>query len=81
LKTVSRASGKTKPTATVPQAPVLVLAGQLDPSPRPDKAAQVAALFPRGEFILQPGAAHYPWLDDPTFFARTVSAFLNPSHA
>jgi pimeloyl-ACP methyl ester carboxylesterase len=62
-------------------APVLVLAGELDPSPRPDKAAEVAALFPCGEFVLQPGAAHYPWLDDPTFFVRTVGPFLNRSHA
>lgn len=57
-------------------APVLVLAGELDPSPRPDKAAEVAALFPRGELVVQPGAAHIPWLDDPEFFVRTVSGFL-----
>jgi len=58
-------------------APVLVLAGELDPSPRPDKAAEVAALFPRGELVVQPGTAHFPWLDDPEFFARTVGEFLS----
>ncbi|WP_328958688.1 alpha/beta hydrolase [Kitasatospora purpeofusca] len=62
-------------------APVLVLAGELDPSPRPDKAAEVAALFPRGEFVVQPGAAHVPWLDGPEFFVRTVGEFLSRSAA
>lgn len=62
-------------------APVLVLAGELAPSPRPDKAAEVAALFPRGEFVVQPGAAHIPWLDDPEFFVRTVGEFLSRSDA
>lgn len=51
---------------------VLVLAGELDLSPRPDKAAEVAALLPRGELVVQTGAAHYPWLDDSEFFVRTV---------
>ena len=58
-------------------APVLILAGELDPSPRPDKAAEVAALFPRGELVVQPGAAHLPWLDDPELFGRTVGGFLS----
>ncbi|MFI9330416.1 alpha/beta fold hydrolase [Kitasatospora sp. NPDC052868] len=62
-------------------APVLVLAGELDPSPRPDKAAEVAALFPRGEFVVQPGGVHFPWLDDPGFFVRTVGEFLGRSDA
>ncbi|MET9183104.1 alpha/beta hydrolase [Kitasatospora aureofaciens] len=62
---------------TTLDAPVLVLAGELDPSPRPDKAAKVAAFFPRGEFVVQPGAAHIPWLDDPEFFVQTVGEFLS----
>jgi hypothetical protein len=40
-------------------APALVLAGELDPSPGPDKAAEVAevaALFPRGELRTPRGA-------------------------
>ncbi|WP_042446384.1 alpha/beta fold hydrolase [Streptacidiphilus jiangxiensis] len=57
-------------------APVLVLSGDLDGSPRPASAAEVAALFPRGEHVVQPGAAHYPWVDGPEFFARTVAEFL-----
>lgn len=62
-------------------APVLVLAGELDPSPRPNKAAEIAALFPRGEFVVQPAAAHVPWLDDPKFFVRTIGEFLSRSDA
>ena len=58
-------------------APVLVVAGELDPSPRPDKAAEVAAIFPRGELVVQTGAGHYPWLDDPKLFVRTVCEFLS----
>ncbi|WP_392675978.1 alpha/beta fold hydrolase [Streptomyces sp. LN785] len=60
------------------QVPVLVLAGEYDAGPTPDRAAELAALFPRGEFTVQRGAGHYPWVDDPGAFARTVSAFLDP---
>ncbi len=57
-------------------APVLVISGELDGSPRPDSAAEVAALFPHGEHVVQAGAAHSPWLDDPEAFSRTVAEFL-----
>ncbi|MFF7727041.1 alpha/beta fold hydrolase [Streptomyces sp. NPDC008001] len=58
-------------------APVLVFAGELDGGPRPRVAADVAELFPHAELAVQPGAGHYPWLDDPAYFARTVAAFLD----
>ncbi|MGP3634220.1 alpha/beta fold hydrolase [Streptomyces sp. 24-1644] len=75
--------GSFGPAATVDalrrlQAPVLVLAGEYDGSPTPDRAAELAALFPHGEFVVQRGAGHFPWLDDPGAFARTVRAFLDP---
>ncbi|NUO43254.1 MAG: alpha/beta hydrolase [Streptomyces sp.] len=57
-------------------APVLVLAGELDGAPRPELARRTADLFPHAEFAVQPGAAHYPWLDDPEWFVRRVAAFL-----
>ncbi|MET9148551.1 alpha/beta hydrolase [Streptomyces sp. NPDC004042] len=57
-------------------APVLVLAGELDGGPRPDLARRAAAAFAHAEFALQPGAGHYPWLDDPRWFVRRVAAFL-----
>lgn len=58
--------------------PVLVLAGEYDGGPSPDRATELAALFPRGEFVVQRGAGHYPWVDDPGAFVRTVTAFLDP---
>ncbi|WP_329108965.1 alpha/beta hydrolase [Micromonospora sp. NBC_01699] len=57
-------------------APVLVLAGELDTGPRPATAREGAALFPKGESAVQPGAAHYPWLDDADAFTRLVAGFL-----
>ncbi|WP_086822039.1 alpha/beta fold hydrolase [Streptomyces sp. NRRL B-24572] len=59
-------------------APVLILAGEYDAGPTPAKAAEAAALFPHAELVVQPGAAHTPWVDDPEAFARTVAAFLDP---
>ncbi|WP_441249390.1 alpha/beta fold hydrolase [Kitasatospora sp. McL0602] len=55
---------------------VLVLAGELDGAPRPSVAAETAALLPSAELFVQPGAGHYPWLDDPELFSSTVAAFL-----
>lgn len=58
--------------------PVLVLAGEYDGHPSPDRATELAALFPGAEFVVQRGAGHFPWLDDPGAFARAVEAFLDP---
>ncbi|PZT70664.1 alpha/beta hydrolase [Streptomyces sp. SW4] len=59
--------------------PVLVLAGELDGGPRPDLARRSAEVFPDAEFAVQPGAGHYPWLDDPRWFAQRLIAFFGPS--
>jgi pimeloyl-ACP methyl ester carboxylesterase len=58
-------------------APVLVYAGELDGGPRPELARRAADVFPHAEFVVQPGAGHYPWLDDPAGFATCVAAFFN----
>ncbi|MEV5439326.1 alpha/beta hydrolase [Streptomyces sp. NPDC052682] len=58
-------------------APVLALAGELDGGPRPDLVRRAADAFPTAEFAVQPGAGHYPWLDDPEWFVRRVAAFLD----
>ncbi len=76
--------GAYDPATTVPAlrelaAPVLVLAGEYDGHPSPDRATELAALFPHGEFTVQRGAGHFPWLDDPGAFTRTVAAFLDPA--
>jgi pimeloyl-ACP methyl ester carboxylesterase len=56
--------------------PVLVYAGGVDFGPAPQQAAEAASLFPRGKLIVQPGAGHMPWLDDPAFFAGAITGFL-----
>ncbi|MFJ5774070.1 alpha/beta fold hydrolase [Streptomyces sp. NPDC093094] len=58
-------------------APVLVYAGELDGGPRPELARRAAGVFPHAEVVVQPGAGHYPWLDDPGRFAGRVAAFLS----
>ncbi|MBK3644566.1 alpha/beta fold hydrolase [Streptomyces sp. MBT33] len=58
-------------------APVLVLAGGLDGGPCPELARAAADVFPNAEFDVQPGAGHYPWMDDGDWFARRVTAFLD----
>ncbi|MET9800168.1 alpha/beta hydrolase [Streptomyces sp. NPDC006368] len=63
------------------EAPVLVLAGELDSNPRPRTATDTATLFPHAEVTVQPGAGHFPWLDDPVRFAQTVAAFLSQGRA
>ncbi|MFJ7961873.1 alpha/beta fold hydrolase [Streptomyces sp. NPDC096324] len=56
--------------------PVLVLAGEADLNSPAPAMAEVAALFPRAELVVQPGAGHFPWLDDPERFTATAEAFL-----
>ncbi|WP_374772469.1 alpha/beta hydrolase [Streptomyces sp. NBC_01310] len=56
---------------------VLVLAAELDGNPRPVLAAELAGLFRRGAVDVQPGAGHFPWLDDPGWFSGRVERFLS----
>ncbi len=60
-------------------ADVLVLSGELDGCPRPQVARELEEVLPRAQFDVQPGAGHFPWLDDPGAFRRTVAAFFDPS--
>lgn len=57
-------------------APVLVYAGAVDVMPTINRAAELALLFPHRTVIVQPDAGHHPWLDDATFFAKSVAKFL-----
>ncbi|MEV4759431.1 alpha/beta hydrolase [Micromonospora sp. NPDC049559] len=59
------------------RAPVLILAGELDSVPTPEAADRLATLYPHAEVAVRPGAAHYPWVDDPRGFAERVLAFLD----
>jgi pimeloyl-ACP methyl ester carboxylesterase len=42
----------------------------------PRLAAEPAGLFEHPELAVQPGAGHFPRLDDPVRFTRTLAAFL-----
>lgn len=56
--------------------PVLLLAGEVDPGAPPRVIAEYAGLFPNAECVVQPGAGHLPWLDDPDQFVAAVAPFL-----
>ena len=57
-------------------APVLLLAGEFDVNSPATSVSDLAGLFPHASVIVQPGASHYPWLDDPRRFVSTTSVFL-----
>ena len=58
------------------RSPTLILAGELDLNTPPSRAAELAEIFPNVELVVQPGSAHFPWLDDADRFVATTSAFL-----
>ena len=58
-------------------APVRILIGELDMAPGPELAANLAALFPDASVVVQPGAGHFPWVDDPPTFAQLAAAALH----
>ncbi|MGW6141159.1 alpha/beta fold hydrolase [Streptomyces sp. NPDC055144] len=55
---------------------VLVLSGERDGGPLPRVAAVIAELLPHAEPVVQEGAGHFPWVDDPDRFTETVASFL-----
>jgi pimeloyl-ACP methyl ester carboxylesterase len=57
--------------------PVLVVAGGFDLARPAGVVAEFAALFPAAQFVVQPGAGHYPWLDDADRFVSALTAFLD----
>lgn len=57
-------------------APTLLLAGEYDLNTPPARATELARLFPDAELVVQPGAAHFPWLDDADAFVATTAGFL-----
>lgn len=54
------------------QAQVLLVAGGYDVHLPPKRAAEYAGLFARAELAVLPGGGHFPWLDDPQWFVRTL---------
>ena len=56
--------------------PVLLLAGEVDLNSPPSVVAEFAELFPNVEFVVQPHAGHFPWVDDADRFVTTTATFL-----
>lgn len=57
-------------------APVLLYAGDLDALVTPAAVREAAAAFNDATVIVQPGAGHFPWLDDPAAFSAAITQFL-----
>ena len=55
--------------------PELLLAGAYDVGLPPRNAAEYACVFEHAVLAVQPGAGHFPWLEDPAWFTRTLAAF------
>ncbi|MEV8533744.1 alpha/beta hydrolase [Streptomyces sp. NPDC051211] len=58
-------------------APVLLLAGEADLGAPPKAVAEFTGLFPNARLEIQPGAGHFPWLDDADRFVSATAAFLS----
>ncbi len=56
-------------------APVLLLAGEFDLNSPVAAVTAYAELFPNATLVVQPGAGHFPWVDDPDRFRASVAAF------
>ena len=52
--------------------PVLLLAGEFDVNSPPAAVAELAALVSAATLVVQPGAGHNPWRDDPARFLATL---------
>ena len=57
--------------------PVLLYAGERDPMVTPETVREAAPLFNDAAVVVQPGASHFPWIDDPVAFAAAISSFLS----
>lgn len=68
--------GVTRAALAACEMPVLLLTGEFDMNSPPRPTAEFAELFPGAALVIQPGAGHYPWLDDADRFVATTAAFL-----
>lgn len=67
----------TRAALTKLTAPVLLYAGAADPMVTPAVVREAAPLFNDATVVVQPGAAHFPWIDGPPAFAAAVGSFLS----
>jgi len=72
LDPASTLAGLTKLTA-----PVMLYAGDLDPMVTPALVRQAAPSFNDATVVVQRGASHFPWIDDPAAFAAAMRSFLS----
>lgn len=56
--------------------PVLLYGGELDPMVTPALLEQAGPLFHDATVVIQPGAGHFPWVDEPAAFCAAISSFL-----
>ncbi|NUS64957.1 MAG: alpha/beta hydrolase [Saccharothrix sp.] len=68
--------GHTRRALTDLSIPVLVYAGGVDPVSPPHLVRQLAELIPDARYAEQPGAGHFPWIDDPDFLVKHLADFL-----
>lgn len=55
---------------------MLLYAGELDPMVTPALVREAAPLFNDATVVVQPGASHFPWIDDPAAFVAAITSFL-----
>ena len=67
----------TRAALTKLTAPVLLYAGETDPMVTPALVREAAPLFNDATVVVQPGAAHFPWIDGPAAFTAAVGSFLS----
>lgn len=56
--------------------PVLVVCGEADVLTPPERSREIAALAPRSELVLVPGAGHMVTMEQPEFVSRTLAEWL-----
>jgi len=56
-------------------APVLLYAGELDPTVPPADVQEAAPVFSDATVVVQPDAGHFPWVDGPAEFAAAIGSF------
>lgn len=66
----------TRAALTKLTARVLLYAGEIDPMVAPAVVQEAAQLFNDATVVVQAGASHFPWVDDPAAFAAAVGSFL-----
>jgi proline iminopeptidase len=69
--------GPTRVALAELDAPVVVLAGSFDTGNPVPVMAEVAAIFAHAHLVVQDGAGHFPWVDDPDRFAELVAPFVS----